>query len=337
MNHNSNFDERFNAELDNRFDRQPDNSLSGLTPDELSVAEPLLNLAQNLHQVPVPTLSATSKARIEEVLHRQVLMQPSPSIRNRGFTRWQFIAASFVLLLGLGSFLVMWTAKQKNDEIQVTTIQQATVEPLVSPLETEQSSTAVPTENNEIGSSTPVASQINEPPISAVVVCENSSSYWQDNLQSWPINSLTLGDRNYIQTDLVALLDTPVGNDASLVLAQALIIAHLNGRSVADLANAHALLEDYTGSLPFEVDIASPIGRTMLDATNNLQAITMDCVTPTPSTNANGNANNANNGNSSPDTCKNPPPDHANAQGWRDRCENGDSTNNGNNGNGNKK
>ncbi len=333
MNHNSSFDERFNAELNKRLGIQSNVSAGGLAPDELASAESLLNLAENLHQAPAPTLSAASKARIEAALHAQVLAHPPQSVRVRRFARWQFFAATLVLLLGIGSAFALWDSIREDEVAQVTTIQEGTPAEKESPLPTESIS-STPGDGDEFTASTPNPADNSDVTPNIVVVCENDLSYWQNNLENWDIDSLTIGNREYVQADLVTILATPAESDASLALAKAIIVAYLNDRSEQALAEANVLLEGYSGKLPFEIDATTTIGRAMLETASNLDAITTNCQTPTPTTDSDNSTGPDNQNDASPDTCKNPPPDHANAQGWRDRCENGTKSNNGN---GNKK
>ena len=58
--------------------------------------------------------------------------------------------------------------------------------------------------------------------------CTYTQGYWKNHASAWPVMSLTIGGVVYGQQQLLALLDTSPGGDASLILAHQLIAALLN-------------------------------------------------------------------------------------------------------------
>src|SRR5262249_61362924 len=70
--------------------------------------------------------------------------------------------------------------------------------------------------------------------------CPQGLGFWKNNLNAWPVSNLTLGGQNYSQTELLTILNTPVGAgrnaDASLILADQLIAAKLNIANVSNPA-----------------------------------------------------------------------------------------------------
>src|SRR5205823_6014211 len=71
-------------------------------------------------------------------------------------------------------------------------------------------------------------------------VCPQPLGYWKNNPDAWPVNSLTLGSQIYLKTELLIILNTPIGSgknaDASLILADQLIAAKLNVANGSDPA-----------------------------------------------------------------------------------------------------
>ena len=59
-------------------------------------------------------------------------------------------------------------------------------------------------------------------------VCPLSQGYWKNHPNAWPVNSLMLGSQTYTKAELLAILNTPGGGDASMILAVQLIAAKLN-------------------------------------------------------------------------------------------------------------
>lgn len=133
--------------------------------------------------------------------------------------------------------------------------------------------------------------------------CPVGQGYWK-NTPTWPVSDLTLGGQSYSQVELIIILNTPVGGDASLNLAHQLIAAKLNaaqgGASVADglITQADALLATFSGKLPYNIDASSEGGQTMVNVAGVLDSynsglLTVGCAptaTPTPSPEATSEA-----------------------------------------------
>ena len=108
------------------------------------------------------------------------------------------------------------------------------------------------------------------------------------------MNSLTLGSQTYTKTELLIILNTPIGSgknaDASLILADQLIAAKLNIANGSDpapvsstITHADSLLSGFSGKLPYHVKPSSANGQTMVnDATvlesYNKGALTAGCT-----------------------------------------------------------
>lgn len=101
--------------------------------------------------------------------------------------------------------------------------------------------------------------------------CTLTQGYWKNHPEDWSSVDLTLGGSVYTHAQALALLKTPAGGDASLILAHQLIAAKLNiqvggagSSSVAStIAAADAWLAanaDADGSLPYGVSPASAAG-----------------------------------------------------------------------------
>jgi hypothetical protein len=117
--------------------------------------------------------------------------------------------------------------------------------------------------------------------------CVLSQGYWKNHPNSWPVTSLTLGGVTYTEADLINLLDTPTGGDASLVLGHQLIAGLLNVANGAQasgldsvIAQSQSWMAANRGShsaLPYGVSASSTAGQqatslsTVLDQYNNGQ------------------------------------------------------------------
>ncbi len=58
--------------------------------------------------------------------------------------------------------------------------------------------------------------------------CHYTPGYWKNHVEAWPVTSLTLGGVTYSQAQLLEIMGTPVGGDATIILAYHLIAAKLN-------------------------------------------------------------------------------------------------------------
>jgi hypothetical protein len=125
-------------------------------------------------------------------------------------------------------------------------------------------------------------------------VCPQPQGYWKNNPDAWPVNSLTLGNQSYLKTELLIILNTPIGSgknaDASLILADQLIAAKLNIANGSDpapvsstITHSDSLLSGFSGKLPYHVKPSSANGQAMVnDATvlesYNKGALTAGCT-----------------------------------------------------------
>jgi hypothetical protein len=108
-------------------------------------------------------------------------------------------------------------------------------------------------------------------------VCPLTQGYWKNHPNAWPVTSLMLGSQTYTQAELLAILNTPVGGDASLNLAHQLIAAKLNIAAGSDpapvsstITHADSLLSMFSGELPYHVAPSSNIGQMMVNDANRL-------------------------------------------------------------------
>ncbi len=74
-------------------------------------------------------------------------------------------------------------------------------------------------------------------------VCNYTPGYWKNHAENWPVTSLTLGGVTYTQTQLLAIMGTPVRGDATIILAYHLIAAKLNVLSGSDASINGAITE----------------------------------------------------------------------------------------------
>jgi hypothetical protein len=103
-------------------------------------------------------------------------------------------------------------------------------------------------------------------------VCNYTPGYWKNHPENWPAMEMTLGGRTYDQVALLAIMDTPVRGDATVILAYHLIAAKLNVLSGSDpsingaIAEADALLTTY----PLKSKPGDPARSMILDVKNTL-------------------------------------------------------------------
>jgi hypothetical protein len=120
--------------------------------------------------------------------------------------------------------------------------------------------------------------------------CPLTQGFWKNRPAAWPVTSLVLGSQSYTQSQLQAILKTPVGGDASLILADQLIAAKLsiasdsNPASVAaTVSDADSLLAAQSGRLPYGIKASSTTGQAMVNDANILNsynngALTLSCT-----------------------------------------------------------
>ncbi len=106
--------------------------------------------------------------------------------------------------------------------------------------------------------------------------CTNTKSqgYWKNHPDSWPVDSLVLGNRTYSKDELLSLLKKKKykKSDASIILAKQLIAAKLNvlnGANASDevldaIDQADQLIADNCSKLPCKVKPSCPLGQEMI-------------------------------------------------------------------------
>jgi len=148
--------------------------------------------------------------------------------------------------------------------------------------------------------------------------CPRSQGYWARRSDAWHANSLTLGGQTYTADELLAILKTPVRQDASLILARQLIAAKLNSTGgvfhivwsddrritgsgpnpdiyynrlqvghgsdpapvSSTIGDADSLLSGFAGKLPYGVKPSSAVGRQMVQDAAILDAYNNGSATP---------------------------------------------------------
>jgi hypothetical protein len=96
--------------------------------------------------------------------------------------------------------------------------------------------------------------------------CTLTQGYWKthgpiptgNNVNEWPVTGLTLGDVDYTDLELQAILDTPAGGNGLIALAHQLIAAKLNvaaGADDADVVVSIAAADALIGGL-----VVPPVG-----------------------------------------------------------------------------
>lgn len=118
--------------------------------------------------------------------------------------------------------------------------------------------------------------------------CPLTRGFWKSHPSSWPATSLSLGNQTHTQAELLTILSTPSGGDASLTLADQLIAAELNIANGSDpapvsatIAEADSLLSTFSGKLPYNVKPSSATGKEMLSLAATLEQYNSGLLTPT--------------------------------------------------------
>jgi hypothetical protein len=118
--------------------------------------------------------------------------------------------------------------------------------------------------------------------------CPLSQGYWKTHGRNWPVDSLMLGCRSYSKVQLLALMNTAVRGDASLILAYQLIAAKLNYANNANnwplvlplIQQADTLLRGYSRSLPLCIRSSSPAGVAMSQLAAQLERFNLGAMSP---------------------------------------------------------
>ena len=58
--------------------------------------------------------------------------------------------------------------------------------------------------------------------------CNYTPGYWKNHPDAWPVDNLDLGCDNYLQGELIAILEMPIKHDKLLIMVHHLIAAKLN-------------------------------------------------------------------------------------------------------------
>jgi hypothetical protein len=121
----------------------------------------------------------------------------------------------------------------------------------------------------------------------SAIVCPLGQGYWKNHPDAWPVNTLMLGSQTYTKMELLNILNTPVGGDASLILAVQLIAAKLSIANGSDptpvsgtLTHADSLLSMFSGKLPYHVKPSSATGQMMVSDANTLDNYNNGLLTP---------------------------------------------------------
>jgi predicted outer membrane repeat protein len=115
--------------------------------------------------------------------------------------------------------------------------------------------------------------------------CPSGKGFWKNHPADWPVTSLTLGDVQYTQAELLFILGSPTKKDASLILAKQLIAAKLNVANGSDdsvltlIAEADSLLAPFSGKLPYSVKPSSPTGQSMVSVATQLESYNKGLLT----------------------------------------------------------
>lgn len=82
--------------------------------------------------------------------------------------------------------------------------------------------------------------------------CHYTPGYWKNHPESWPVPGVTLGGVYYAQAAAIAIMETSVGGDATIILAHHLIAAKLNVAAGASepFAGAIARADAYLAAHP---------------------------------------------------------------------------------------
>jgi hypothetical protein len=98
------------------------------------------------------------------------------------------------------------------------------------------------------------------PPEPSGPACRLTQGFWKNHPESWPVRALDIGAVRYEQAELLEILRTPTGGDASLILGHQLIATELNvatgSAEPAALAGARAWMTanaDADARLPYGV------------------------------------------------------------------------------------
>ncbi len=111
--------------------------------------------------------------------------------------------------------------------------------------------------------SDPLAAQDSTLPCTKSGTCTLSQGYWKTHPNDWPVTSLTLGNVLYTETQLLAILNSPVVGNGLISLARQVIAAKLSidaGSDPTPIAGVIPAADALIGNL-----VVPPIGGGFLD------------------------------------------------------------------------
>jgi len=91
--------------------------------------------------------------------------------------------------------------------------------------------------------------------------CTYSMGFWKNHPGDWPVKEIILGAVTYVQSEVLAIFDTPPAGDASLILASQLAAAKLNvarGAEPADIQTTLATADSWLTEHPLGSNPSEP-------------------------------------------------------------------------------
>jgi hypothetical protein len=111
-------------------------------------------------------------------------------------------------------------------------------------------------------------------------LCSLGPNYWKTHPEQWPVTLLRIGNQDYSQPELLAILNSEPSTDASVSLARHFIATQFNLLSGVDAAAVNAAvtqadlllqnLGSFRGKLPYQIDPASSTGQSLVSVANQL-------------------------------------------------------------------
>jgi len=125
------------------------------------------------------------------------------------------------------------------------------------------------------------------PPPGVANKCPLTQGFWKNHADEWPVTILTLGNQTYTEAQLLNILNTAPGGNASLILAHQLIASKLDiadGSNSTPIINtivdADSLLSGFSGPLPYNVTTSSTVGQQMVNDANTLNSFNNGALSP---------------------------------------------------------
>ena len=185
-----------------------------------------------------------------------------------------------------GCMVTVTAASTTTSTSSTTTIRPTTTTTSTTSTTTQPTTTSTTTQRATT-TTTPTTSSSTTTTI-PVRVCPRGQGFWKNHPSAWPVGTLMLGSQTYSQPELVTVLRTPIGGDASLIVAHQLIAAKLNIANGSDptaiaatVADADRLLAAFGGKLPYGVRPSSTLGLAMVNDGELLDGYNSGRGTPT--------------------------------------------------------